>query len=73
MLHPAPVSNFHHPALTHPVLATTPVAPAAHPLLLGIPMDVDAAQQLYAALLLCQRCKELEPGHFAQHCPLGLE
>ncbi|KAG5732784.1 hypothetical protein E4T56_gene2806 [Termitomyces sp. T112] len=32
---------------------------------------MDVAQQLYAALLLFQRCKK--PGHFVQHCPLGLE
>ncbi|KAG6858071.1 hypothetical protein C0993_006638 [Termitomyces sp. T159_Od127] len=34
-------------------------------------MDVDAAQQHHPALLLCQQCKK--PGHFARHCPLGLE
>ncbi|KAG6871358.1 hypothetical protein C0993_003441, partial [Termitomyces sp. T159_Od127] len=34
-------------------------------------MDVDAAQQHCPAPLLCQQCKK--PGHFAQHCPLGLE
>ncbi|KAG5352646.1 hypothetical protein C0989_001268 [Termitomyces sp. Mn162] len=52
-----------------PVL--TPAIPAACPLLPGIPMDIDTAKQLYAALPLCQRCQK--PGHFAQHCPLGLE
>ncbi|KAG5348927.1 hypothetical protein C0989_007125, partial [Termitomyces sp. Mn162] len=63
--------NFCHPASTHPVPALAPAAPAACPLSLGIPMDVDVAQQLCMALLLCQRCKK--PEHFAQHCPLGLE
>ncbi|KAG5333760.1 hypothetical protein C0989_004952 [Termitomyces sp. Mn162] len=56
---------------THPVPALTPATPAACPLLLGIPMDVDVAQQLHATPLLCWRCKK--PGHFAQHCPMGLE
>ncbi|KAG5349394.1 hypothetical protein C0989_004192 [Termitomyces sp. Mn162] len=42
---PAPVSNFHHPAPTHPALALAPAAPAAHLLFLGIPMDVDMAKQ----------------------------
>ncbi|KAG5348759.1 hypothetical protein C0989_008448 [Termitomyces sp. Mn162] len=56
---------------THPVLALTPAAPATHSLPPGILMDVDVAQQLCAAPLLCQRCKK--PGHFAWHCPLGLE
>ncbi|KAG5335680.1 hypothetical protein C0989_000746 [Termitomyces sp. Mn162] len=56
---------------THSVPALTPAAPAAHPLPLGILMDVDVAQQLHTAPLLCWRCKK--PGHFAWHCPLGLE
>ncbi|KAG5335977.1 hypothetical protein C0989_012440 [Termitomyces sp. Mn162] len=68
---PAPVSNFCHPAPTHSALALALAAPTTHPLPPGIPMDVDAAQQLHAALLLCQKCKK--PGHFAQHCSLGLE
>ncbi|KAG5350315.1 hypothetical protein C0989_011627 [Termitomyces sp. Mn162] len=54
---------------THPVLVLTPAI--SHPLPLGIPMDMDAAQQLHVALLLCQRCKK--PGHFAWYCLLGLE
>ncbi|KAG5333480.1 hypothetical protein C0989_005747 [Termitomyces sp. Mn162] len=70
--HHAPVvSNFHLSTPTHPVLALAPTAPAACPLLLGIPMDMDVARQLCTALLLCQRCKK--PGHFAWHYPLGLE
>ncbi|KAG5348557.1 hypothetical protein C0989_009963, partial [Termitomyces sp. Mn162] len=71
ILCPTPVSNLCHPAPTHPVLALTPAAPAACPLLPGIPMDVDVGQQLHAASLLCQRCKK--PRHFVWHCPLGLE
>ncbi|KAG5353193.1 hypothetical protein C0989_009374 [Termitomyces sp. Mn162] len=51
--------------------APTPAIPTACPLLLGIPMDVDAARQLCAVPLLCKRCQK--PGHLAQHCPLGLE
>ncbi|KAG5730314.1 hypothetical protein E4T56_gene10526 [Termitomyces sp. T112] len=51
--------------------ALTLAIPAAHPLLLGIPMDMDAARQLHTALLLCQRCQK--PEHFAWHYPLGLE
>ncbi|KAG5333228.1 hypothetical protein C0989_006027 [Termitomyces sp. Mn162] len=57
--------------LTHPVPALTPATPTAHPLPLGIPMDVDVAQQLCSAPLLCQRCKK--PGYFAWHCSQGLE
>ncbi|KAG6882771.1 hypothetical protein C0992_010712 [Termitomyces sp. T32_za158] len=34
-------------------------------------MDVDASRQRVAFPLLCQRCGA--PGHFARHCPLGLE
>ncbi|KAG6874759.1 hypothetical protein C0993_012370 [Termitomyces sp. T159_Od127] len=34
-------------------------------------MDVDAAWQYHPAPLLCRQCKK--PGHFAWHCPLGLE
>ncbi|KAG5338212.1 hypothetical protein C0989_007967 [Termitomyces sp. Mn162] len=71
MLHPTPVSNLHYPVPTHSVLALTPATPAEHSLPLGIPMDVDAAQQLHTAPLLCWRCKK--PGHFVWHCPLGLE
>ncbi|KAG6882114.1 hypothetical protein C0995_015781, partial [Termitomyces sp. Mi166 len=67
-LRPAPVSHFrHYPGLTPPA----PAIPAARPLPPGIPMDVDAARQLQVAPLLCQRCKK--SGHFARHCPLGLE
>ncbi|KAG5348684.1 hypothetical protein C0989_008933 [Termitomyces sp. Mn162] len=68
---PAPVSNFCHSVPTHPAPALAPAAPATCPLPLEIPMDVDMAQQLHTALLLCQRCKK--PRHFAWHCPLGLE
>ncbi|KAG5329905.1 hypothetical protein C0989_009177 [Termitomyces sp. Mn162] len=53
------------------MLAFTPAIPAAHSLLPGISIDVDAARQLHAAPLLCWRCQK--PGHFAQHCPLGLK
>ncbi|KAG5335559.1 hypothetical protein C0989_001011 [Termitomyces sp. Mn162] len=63
--------NFHHPVPTHLAPALAPAAPAACPLPLEILMDVDAAQQLHIAPLLCQRCKK--PGHFAWHCPLDLE
>ncbi|KAG5721258.1 hypothetical protein E4T56_gene2458 [Termitomyces sp. T112] len=56
---------------THSAPALAPAAPATCPLLPGIPMDVDVAQQLHVALLLCQRCKK--PRHFAWHCLLGLE
>ncbi|KAG5334185.1 hypothetical protein C0989_004159 [Termitomyces sp. Mn162] len=55
----------------HPAPALAPAAPAACPLPPGIPMDVDMAQQLHVAPLLCQRCKK--PRHFAWYCPLGLE
>ncbi|KAG6894104.1 hypothetical protein C0993_012337, partial [Termitomyces sp. T159_Od127] len=48
-----------------------PATHAPQPLPPGIPMDVDAAQQHHSAPLLCRRCKK--PGHFAWHCPLGLE
>ncbi|KAG5721929.1 hypothetical protein E4T56_gene18425 [Termitomyces sp. T112] len=51
--------------------ALTPATPILCPLLLGIPMDVNVARQLCTALLLCWRCQK--PGHFAQHCLLGLE
>ncbi|KAG5729765.1 hypothetical protein E4T56_gene914 [Termitomyces sp. T112] len=60
---PALISNLHHHAPAHPMPAFTPATPAACPLLPGIPMDMDAARQLHAALLLCQRCQK--PGHFA--------
>ncbi|KAG5719544.1 hypothetical protein E4T56_gene14191 [Termitomyces sp. T112] len=53
------------------MLALILAIPTAHPLLLGIPIDMDAARQLYATPLLCWRCQK--PEHFAQHCPLGLE
>ncbi|KAG5329069.1 hypothetical protein C0989_010135, partial [Termitomyces sp. Mn162] len=68
---PTLVSNFHHPIPTHSVPALAPAAPATHPLSLEIPMDMDTAQQLCTVPLLCWRGKK--PGHFAQHCPLGLE
>ncbi|KAG5335895.1 hypothetical protein C0989_012589 [Termitomyces sp. Mn162] len=71
MMCPILVSNFCHPTPTHSVLALAPAAPATCPLPPGIPMDVDAAQQLYMALLLCWRCKK--PRHFVQHCLLGLK
>ncbi|KAG5341911.1 hypothetical protein C0989_007072 [Termitomyces sp. Mn162] len=71
MLCPTLVSNLCHPAATHPVPALTPATLTACPLLLGILMDVDVAQQLCAALLLCWKCKK--PGHFVWHCLLGLE
>ncbi|KAG5337083.1 hypothetical protein C0989_010876 [Termitomyces sp. Mn162] len=70
-LHSAPISNFFHPAPAHPMPALTLAIPAACLLLLGILMDVDATRQLCTALLLCWRCQK--PGHFAQHCSLGLE
>ncbi|KAG5348928.1 hypothetical protein C0989_007120 [Termitomyces sp. Mn162] len=70
-LHSALISNLCHSAPAHPMPAFTSAIPAAHPLPPGIPMDVDATRQLCTALLLCQRCQK--PGHFAQHCPLGLE
>ncbi|KAG6872938.1 hypothetical protein C0993_001823 [Termitomyces sp. T159_Od127] len=73
--HPAPCSTsmvtLWHPALPHSGPAPAPVTPALQPLPPGIPMDVDAAWQHHATPLLCQRCKK--PGHFAWHCPLGLE
>ncbi|KAG6892023.1 hypothetical protein C0993_005140, partial [Termitomyces sp. T159_Od127] len=75
--HPAPRSTsmvtLRHPALPHsgPAPAPAPATPALRPLPPGIPMDVDAAWQHHATPLLCQRCKK--PGHFARHCPLGLE
>ncbi|KAG6875212.1 hypothetical protein C0993_010337, partial [Termitomyces sp. T159_Od127] len=59
-----------HPAFPHSGPAPAPAAPTPQ-LYSGIPMDVDAAQQHHPAPLLCQRCKK--PGHFAWHCPLGLE
>ncbi|KAG6893784.1 hypothetical protein C0993_000294, partial [Termitomyces sp. T159_Od127] len=73
--HPAPRSTsivtLWHSALSHsgpaPALATL----ALQPLPPGIPMNVDAAWQHHAAPLLCWWCKK--PGHFARHCPLGLE
>ncbi|KAG5340929.1 hypothetical protein C0989_012552 [Termitomyces sp. Mn162] len=71
MLHPALVSNFHHPALACPMPALTPAIPTVCLLPPGILMDMDAARQLHAAPLLCWRCQK--PRHFAQHCPLGLE
>ncbi|KAG5340731.1 hypothetical protein C0989_000510 [Termitomyces sp. Mn162] len=45
---------------THSVLALTPAAPTACNLPPGIPMDVDAAQQLCTVLLLCQRSEQEE-------------
>ncbi|KAG6892971.1 hypothetical protein C0993_002382, partial [Termitomyces sp. T159_Od127] len=73
--HPAPRSTsmvtLQHPALLHSGPAPAPATPAPQPLLPGIPMDVDMAQQHHLAPLLCQQCKK--PGHFARHCPLGLE
>ncbi|KAG5333559.1 hypothetical protein C0989_005390 [Termitomyces sp. Mn162] len=53
------------------MLALTSAIPTAHSLPLGIHMDMDAARQLHAAPLLCQRCQK--PGHFAWHCSMGLE
>ncbi|KAG5733224.1 hypothetical protein E4T56_gene20877 [Termitomyces sp. T112] len=53
------------------MLALTPAISVACPLLLEIPIDVNAARKLHAALLLCWRCQK--PGHFAWHCLLGLE
>ncbi|KAG6883301.1 hypothetical protein C0993_006927 [Termitomyces sp. T159_Od127] len=73
--HPAPRSTsmvtLWHPALPHSGPALALATPAPRPLPLGIPMDVGVAQQHHPTLLLCQRCKK--PGHFARHCPLGLE
>ncbi|KAG6863981.1 hypothetical protein C0993_009688, partial [Termitomyces sp. T159_Od127] len=73
--HPAPHSTsmvtLRHLALLHSGPALAPATPAPRPLPPGIPMDVDAAWQHHAAPLLCWRCKK--PGHFAWHCPLGLE
>ncbi|KAG6884461.1 hypothetical protein C0993_010934, partial [Termitomyces sp. T159_Od127] len=63
--------NLWHPAFPHSGPALALATPAPQPLLPGIPMDVNAAQQHHSAPLLCRRCKK--PGHFAQHCPLGLE
>ncbi|KAG5338916.1 hypothetical protein C0989_005603 [Termitomyces sp. Mn162] len=65
------VASLWYPIPALPMPAPALAIPTLCPLPLGILMDVDAAQQLHAALLLCQRCKK--PGHFAQHCPLGLE
>ena len=45
--------------------------PAAHPLPLGVPMEVDASRQRSSLPLLCRRCGR--PGHFARYCPQGLE
>ncbi|KAG5733790.1 hypothetical protein E4T56_gene8161 [Termitomyces sp. T112] len=64
-LHPALTSNLCHPAPACPMPAFTLAIPAACPLPLGIPMDVDATRQLCTALPLCWRCQK--PGHFAQH------
>ncbi|KAG6870543.1 hypothetical protein C0993_004494, partial [Termitomyces sp. T159_Od127] len=73
--HPAPRSTsmvtLWHPALLHSRPAPALATPAPQPLPPGIPMDVDVAQQHHLAPLLCQQCKK--PGHFAWHCPLGLE
>ncbi|KAG5349469.1 hypothetical protein C0989_003606 [Termitomyces sp. Mn162] len=71
MLCPASITNFCHPIPACPMPALTSAIPAACSLLLGISMDMDAARQLHAVLLLCWRCQK--PGHFAWHCPLGLE
>ncbi|KAG6880627.1 hypothetical protein C0993_005395, partial [Termitomyces sp. T159_Od127] len=60
-----------HLAPLHSVLASALTTPTPQPLLPSIPMDVDAAWQHHSAPLLSQQCKK--PGHFAQHCPLGLE
>ncbi|KAG6863143.1 hypothetical protein C0993_012717 [Termitomyces sp. T159_Od127] len=64
-------SWYKHPALPHSGPAPALTTPALRPLLPGIPMDVDAAWQHHTAPLLCWWCKK--PGHFARHCPLGLE
>ncbi|KAG6881557.1 hypothetical protein C0993_000974 [Termitomyces sp. T159_Od127] len=73
--HPAPRSTsmvtFWHSALLHSGPAPAPATSAPRPLPPGIPMDVDVAQQHHSTPLLCWRCKK--PGHFAWHCPLGLE
>ncbi|KAG6899664.1 hypothetical protein C0993_008205 [Termitomyces sp. T159_Od127] len=73
--HPAPCSTsiitLQHPAPLHSVPAPAPATLALRPLPPGTSMDVDAAWQYHPALLLCQQCKR--PGHFAWHCPLGLE
>ncbi|KAG6892236.1 hypothetical protein C0993_004471 [Termitomyces sp. T159_Od127] len=63
--------TLRHPALPHSGPAPALATPALRSLPPGIPMDVDAARQHHATLLLCQQCKK--PGHFARHCPLGLE
>ncbi|KAG6872201.1 hypothetical protein C0993_002319, partial [Termitomyces sp. T159_Od127] len=60
-----------HPALPHSGPAPALATPALRPLPPSIPMDVDAAWQHHTTPLLCRRCKK--PGHFARHCPLGLE
>ncbi|KAG6880913.1 hypothetical protein C0993_003685 [Termitomyces sp. T159_Od127] len=73
--HPAPRSTsmvtLRHLALPHSGPAPALTTPALRPLPPGIPMDVDAARQHHATPLLCRWCKK--PGHFAWHCPLGLE
>ncbi|KAG6892152.1 hypothetical protein C0993_004674 [Termitomyces sp. T159_Od127] len=63
--------TLRHPALPHSEPAPAPATPALRPLPPGIPIDVDAARQHHTTPLLCWWCKK--PGHFAWHCPLGLE
>ncbi|KAG6883127.1 hypothetical protein C0993_007722 [Termitomyces sp. T159_Od127] len=60
-----------HPASPHSVPAPALATSTPRPLPLGIPMDVDVARQHHPTLLMCRQCKK--PGHFAWHCPLGLE
>ncbi|KAG6863484.1 hypothetical protein C0993_011328, partial [Termitomyces sp. T159_Od127] len=63
--------TLQHLAPLHSVPAPTPATSTPQPLPLGISMDVDVAWQHHPTPLLCQQCKK--PGHFAWHCPLGLE
>ncbi|KAG5352452.1 hypothetical protein C0989_002288 [Termitomyces sp. Mn162] len=65
------VTSLQYSAPAHPAPAPTLTTPVPHPLPPGISMNMDAAQQLHAMPLLCQRCKK--PGHFALHCLLSLE